>query len=214
MQGRTVRTEIQGQQVVLRQETAYPWDGRVNLTVELEEPVEFALRLRIPGWSSGATLTVNGERFDLNELSEHGYAKIERVWRNADHLTLFFPLPLVRMYASPEIAADIGLVALQRGPLVYCLESIDNAVPLHRLVLPRTADIRAIDESDGQAGLDGVVTGIADALAVGRTDWEGTMLYRPQPPEMQPATLKAIPYCLWGNRGVTTMRVWLHEQSI
>jgi DUF1680 family protein len=208
----TVRAIIQGQQVVLRQETAYPWDGRVNLTVELEEPAEFALRLRIPGWSSEATLMVNGEYVDLNRASEHGYVKIERVWRNADQLTLVFPLPLIRMYAYPEIAADIGLVALQRGPLVYCLESIDNAIPLHRLVLPRIADVRAVDESD--SGLDGVVTGVANALAVGCADWDGSALYRRQPPEMQPAALKAIPYYFWGNRGVTTMRVWLHEQSV
>jgi uncharacterized protein len=210
----TVRAKIQGQQVVLRQETAYPWNGRVNLTLELGEPAEFALRLRIPGWSSEATLMVNGESFDLDGLSERGYAKIERVWRNADQLTLFFPMPLVRLYASPEIAADIGLVALQRGPLVYCLESIDNAVPLHRLVLPRTSAVQAVDECDGQAGFDGVVTGIANALSVESADWEETTLYRHQPPEMQPATLKAIPYYLWGNRGATTMRVWLREQSI
>ncbi len=205
----TVRITLQGQPVLLRQETEYPWGEHVTLTVEIEEPMTFALRLRIPGWCSEATLMVNGERLDSHILSENGYAKIERVWRSSDQVSLQLPMPFVRLYAYPEIAADVGQVALQRGPLVYCLESIDHDVPLHRLALPRTAELQ-VHNDEGVFG--GAVTVVANAIALGLSDW-GNQLYRRQPPEMHSATLKAIPYYLWCNRGASTMRVWMHEQT-
>jgi DUF1680 family protein len=205
----TVHINMQGRPVILRQETTYPWGEHVTLTLEVEEPTAFALRLRLPGWCSGATLTVNGELIASDGLSESGYVKIERVWKRADQVTLQFPMPLVRLYAYPEIATDVGLVALQRGPLVYCLESTDHDVPLHRLTLPRTADVHA--HYDGNV-FGGVVTGVADALALDLSDWDH-LLYRRQPPQTHSVTLKAIPYYLWCNRGASTMRVWIHEQA-
>ena len=203
----TVQLNIRGQQVLLKQKTQYPWDGQVMLTIELNEPTAFALRLRIPGWCSGALLMVNGEPMDIPAVNGNGYAKIERVWKHSDQVSLQLPMPLVRMYAYPEIESDIGLVALQRGPIIYCLESTDNEVPLSRLVLPRKADLQAHYDEDV---FGGAVTVGADALDT--SGW-GNLLYRAQPPETYPATLKAIPYYLWCNRGVSTMRVWMHEQA-
>lgn len=200
---------IQGQEVILKQETVYPWNEQVTLTVEVEEPTTFTLRLRLPGWCAEATLKVNGEPLDVHTVSENGYARIEREWRHSDHISLQFPMPLVRMYASPEIAADVGLVALQRGPLVYCLESIDNNVPLHRLALPRASELQSHYDQELFGGT--VVIG-ADAIALDTSGWNN-MLYRPRPAEGYPATLTAIPYYLWCNRGAATMRVWMHEQT-
>ena len=196
---------IQGQQLILRQETLYPWDGQVTLTVALAQPATFALRLRIPGWCSQATLSLNNEPIDIQPMSERGYVKLERTWQHADTISLHLPMPAVRMYAHPDIEADSGLVALQRGPIVYCLESVDNAIPLHKIILPRTSSLQADFERNV---FDGVVTVAADALALDTSGWEHT-LYRTESPEMYPARLKAIPYYLWSNRGISAMRVWM-----
>ena len=203
----TAQLNIQGQTVILRQQTLYPWSGQVTFTVELEEPTAFALRLRIPGWSSEAMLLVNGEPIDVHTLSKNGYAKIERVWKHADQVSLHLPMPPVRMYAYPEIASDVGLVALQRGPIVYCLESTDNEVSPHRLVLPRTSSVQVCDNEDT---FEGAVTLVADALALATAGW-GNQLYRTEPAKTYSTTLKAIPYYLWCNRGASTMRIWIHE---
>jgi len=203
----TAHVHIQGQQVVLRQETHYPWDGHVTLTVALGQSATFALRLRIPGWCSKATLSVNNEPIDIQAMSENGYVKLERTWKHADTISLHLPMPVVRMYAYPDIEADSGLVALQRGPIVYCLESVDNDIPLHKFVLPRTSSLQTDFESNV---FEGVVTVAADALALDTSSW-GNTLYRAESPEMYPARLKAIPYYLWSNRGISAMRVWMRE---
>jgi DUF1680 family protein len=167
-------------------------------------------RLRIPGWCSEATLMVNDKHIDVHAISQNGYAKIERVWNHSDQVSLQFPMPLVRVYAYPEIAADVGRVALQRGPIVFCLEGADNEVPPHRLALPRISDIQAQYE---EKAFGGAVIGVADALAFDISDWND-LLYRTQPPVAHSTTLKAIPYFLWCNRGASTMCVWIHEQTI
>jgi len=206
----SVRLTMQGKAVLLRQETEYPWGEDVTLRLEVEEPMEFALRLRLPGWCSGATLMVNGEHLDQQTEGEDGYVKIERVWRDGDQVALHFPMDFTRLYAYPEIAADVGLVALQRGPLVYCLESMDHEVPLHRLVLPRKAEVEEARVNDERDAFVGVITAVAEAVALDIEDWDDG-LYRRQPPQMQSTRLKAIPYYLWCNRGASTMRVWIHE---
>ena len=204
----SVQFDIQGQQVILRQETHYPWDEPVTLTFELEQPTAFTLRLRIPGWCSGATLFVNNEPIDIPVISQNGYVKLERTWKYSDIISLRLPMPVVRMYAHPDIVSDDGLVALQRGPLVYCFEDVDNDVPLHRLFLPRTSPVSAFFDSNL---FEGIMKLNADAMALDISGWENS-LYRSQGPAMYPTKLTAIPYYLWSNRGTSTMRVWMHEQ--
>ena len=205
----TAQLQIQGQTVTLRQQTQYPWHGHITFTIELEEPTAFALRLRIPTWCSEATLLVNGEPTNIYALSKNGYATLERVWKHSDQVSLQLSMPPLRMYAYPEITPDIGLVALQRGPVVYCLESTDNEVPLHRLLLPRMSSVQVYNDEDI---FGGTVTLIADAIALDTSGWD-KLLYRTAPPEAHCNTLKAIPYYLWCNRGASTMRVWIHEET-
>jgi len=204
----SVQLHIQSQQVILRQETHYPWDEHVKLTLELPTPTPFTIRLRIPGWCSEATLFVNNEPIDIPAISENGYVKLERTWKHSDTISLRLPMPVVRMYAHPDISADGGLVALQRGPLVYCFESTDNDIPLHRLVLPRTSHLSA---SFDPSLFGGVITVTADAMALDASGWDNG-LYRSHSPAMYSAKLTAIPYYLWCNRGASAMRVWMHEQ--
>ena len=127
--------------VQLAQETRYPWDGAVRLRIGLARPGTFTLKVRIPGWAQGApvpsdlyhfadrndeavTLTAGGAAVAL-EL-ERGYATLRRTWQPGDVVELHLPMPVRRVAAQDQVAANQGRVALQRGPLVYCLEGVDN----------------------------------------------------------------------------------------
>jgi DUF1680 family protein len=112
-----------------------------------------------------------------------------------------------RMYAHPNVRQDAGCVALQRGPLVYCLEGADNNVPLHCIVLPRATELTSRFEP---ALLDGVTVIEGQALFKDEADWAGR-LYRSWPPSLQSKTITAIPYYAWDNRQPGEMRVWLRE---
>lgn len=199
------RLSLGGVNVVLTQATQYPWDGAIALQVEPERPAEFALRLRVPGWCRSARLQVNGEEIDLEAVMDRGYAHIRRRWRKGDAVVLSLAMPAERIYAHPDVAADIGRVALKRGPIVYCVEGNDNNVPMHRIALPRGNPIAARFEP---GLLSGVGTLAAEAVVVRS---EENALYRTDPPGAQPTTIRAIPYSFWSNRDPAAMSVWIRE---
>jgi DUF1680 family protein len=196
--------QLGGQAVTLRQATRYPWDGAVALQVELERPAQFGLRLRLPGWCAAPRVSVNGAPVDLGANVENGYLRIERTWQSGDQVTLDLPMPVERVYAHPAVAADVGRVALRRGPLVYCLEQADHDVPIGQIVLPQTAELAAQFEPEL---LGGVVTIAGPALALDDAGWDGT-LYRTTPPASQPTAIRAIPYYAWDHRAPGAMQVW------
>jgi DUF1680 family protein len=111
--------------LVLKVDTDYPWNGSVTINVEPERQAEFALRMRIPGWSQGATIQLNGKKIEPLAV-EKGYAVIRRTWQHGDVVQLDLPMPVMRIEAHPRVAADVGKVAIQRGPMVYGLEGLDN----------------------------------------------------------------------------------------
>ncbi|HEU4323628.1 MAG TPA: beta-L-arabinofuranosidase domain-containing protein [Roseiflexaceae bacterium] len=199
--------ELDGQAVTLRQETKYPWDGSVRLTVGTAAPTTFGLRLRLPGWCRNPRVSVNGEPVDLEAATGSGYALVRRTWRDGDVVALELPMPTERVYAHPAVAADVGSVALRRGPLVYCLEQADQSAPLGRILLPASAALEA--RFDPQL-LGGVVVLEAQAAALAEAGWEDT-LYRSAPPAAEPCPIRAIPYFLWDNRAPGPMAVWLRE---
>jgi uncharacterized protein len=201
--------QLSGQQVTLHQETRYPWDGALALRVETERQARFGLRLRLPGWCAEPRLAVNGAPVDLAGCVENGYARIEREWQDGDIVTLDLPMPAQRVYAHPSVAADAGHVALRRGPLVYCLEQADQAVPLDRVALPQAAELA--DRFEPEL-LGGVVTLAGAALALDDAGWEG-VLYRPTAPATQPCAITAIPYYAWDHRAPGRMRVWVREAT-
>ena len=165
--------------------------------------------LRLPGWCAAPRLSVNGAAVDLAGCVENGYARIEREWHDGDVVTLDLPMPATRVYAHPAIAADAGNVAIQRGPLIYCLEQADQAVPLDRVALPQAAELA--DRFDPEL-LGGVVTLAGPALALGDAGWEG-VLYRAAAPASQPCAITAIPYYAWDHRTPGRMRVWVREAT-
>jgi uncharacterized protein len=196
---------FEGQPVTLRQETRYPWDGAVTIRVDLEQPARFGLRLRIPGWCAAPRLTVNGAAIDAAATLEQGYIGIERTWQDGDQIALDLPMPVERVYAHPDVAADVGCVALQRGPIVYCVEQADQRVPLQRIVLPDTAELICREEPDL---LGGVVVLAGTAAALDDAGWED-LLYRTRRPTTRPVEIRAIPYYAWDNREPGSMRVWI-----
>ena len=194
--------------VTIKQVSDYPWSGQISVEVLLEKPIKFALKLRIPGWAKGATAQVNGEAIDARANLENGYLTIGRQWASGDIVRLDLPMPAERIYAHPHIKADLGRVALRRGPLVYCLEQHDNGTePVSSLRLPQSADIRAVARDNL---LGGIVTLQAEGVRIKSSDWTRD-LYRATPPLEIPATLTAVPYYVWCNRGPNPMQVWTRE---
>jgi len=199
--------QIGSQDVALKQETAYPWDGTVRITVSLQEAAEFGIHLRIPGWCREAQLTVNGTAIALAEQTHKGYTRITRQWQNGDTIELTLAMPIERIYAHPAVAADSNRVALQRGPIVYCLESADNAVPLNALRLPATSSLESVFEP---TILGGVTLLKGEALTLATDIWTDG-LYHNQPPVCHPHRLVAIPYYAWDHRQPGQMLVWIQE---
>ncbi len=196
------------QAVTIRQETDYPWDGVVALRLEMERPTTFALRLRLPAWSRTATLTVNGEVVDVAARTEKSYIAIEQEWTGGATIRLDLAMPVERVYANPKVRQDMGRVAVQRGPLVYCLEEVDTAVATQRIVLPTDAALRADAKTEELGGLV-VVSG--DAGVAGTEHWEDA-LYRTHGATLDPLVVRAIPYFAWDNRQPGDMCVWIHER--
>jgi hypothetical protein len=194
--------------VKLREISTYPWSGDIRIEVAPEAPFEFALKLRIPGWAREAKASVNGDAIPIERATKDGYLTITRRWQAGDVISLELPMPPERIYAHPSVRMDVGRVALKRGPLVYCIEEADNpGGPVQRLKLPRPARVKTERRGDL---FDGIVTLTADAVRLADDGWQGT-LYRHDPPAEKPATLTALPYYLWNNRGPGSMLVWLAE---
>jgi len=200
---------LDGQPVALAQETRYPWEETIQIRVRPEKETRFVLALRIPGWSRGATLQVNGQPVEVEPLLEKGYARIERAWKPGDTVRLNLPMPVERIEAHPKVQEDCGRIALQRGPLVYCLEEVDNGPNLHDIVLPRNATAISKAEFDENL-LGGTVVISGEAERRDTSEWEGK-LYQPARSATRTVSFKAIPYYAWANRTPGEMLVWIRE---
>ncbi|SDR84928.1 beta-L-arabinofuranosidase domain-containing protein [Opitutus sp. GAS368] len=183
--------------------TDYPWQGRVEFRIEPEwAAAEFTLHLRIPGWCRQPGLVLNGVAREPGAVD--GYARISRIWRSGDRVVLDLPMPVERVRANTRVFAAAGQVALQRGPVVYCVEEADNGPQLSALGLPRDSQLTARPELDLLGGCV-VLEGPAVRAATGGA------LYSTEPVPETPVQLRAVPYALWANRGEGEMRVWLRE---
>ncbi len=202
---------VGGVRVNLRQETEYPWKGTVNLVVDPRGPVEFELYLRIPGWcrvgqGGSAGATINGR--PIAARPEKGYLRIKRKWLRGETVVLDLPMPVERVYANPKVKADVGRVALMRGPLVYCLEQADNPGGVRGLVVPQDAAVAATVEPDVLGGVT-VIKGMA--LSPGApAEAQGEALYQPGAPGRM-IEFTAVPYYAWANRAPGEMSVWMAE---
>lgn len=188
----------------VRLETGYPWNGWVRYTLEPHTQSTFTLAIHIPGYVQAFSLTVNGAPCAYQLRT--GYAYLSRTWKAGDAVELSFDLFPRRIYADPRVKSAAGRVALARGPIVYCLEGVDNGEPLSALRLPREASIQALPYDPDLLG--GVAALRADGL---REILPQSSLYASAPPVQAPVTITAIPYYAWANRGQNQMCVWIRE---
>lgn len=194
---------LQKANVTIKQSTNYPWDGKITLEISSEKEKEFAVALRIPGWCSSVTLSCNGVAVE-NSASD-GYILIRREWNGTNTIDLALDMPVVLMQASPFVRADSGKIAIQRGPLVYCVEEQDNGGNLSALSLSiNTAFQTEFDEKL----LGGAVVIKAEGYRDDAENWEGR-LYGKANLKKDAVAIKAIPYFLWGNRTPGEMAVWI-----
>jgi uncharacterized protein len=209
----TLTTELGGQKIKLKQETEYPWNGRVRITVEECGRQEFALRLRAPGWAKGATIR-SSRRESVSAESQpaiadsRGWVELRRAWQPGDSIELDAPMPARLMEANPLVEETLHQVAVQRGPVVYCLESADlpPATRITDVAIP--GDIDLVARFDRRL-LGGTVVLEGAAQVSTSRPWNGE-LYREVPPAAtKPVKVAFIPYSLWANRGPGEMSVWL-----
>jgi hypothetical protein len=177
------------------------------------KPVTFTLNLRIPGWCEDYTVMVDAHSLATEVGTEtitppvrKGYAVIERKWAPGDTVTLNLAMPVRRVYANPRVTANMGRVALQRGPVVYCLEGVDNGGRVRSMALPPDASVTSEYRPDLLGGVT-VLTG--RSLARVPEDWTGA-LYKGGV-GFEEANFTAVPYCVWDNREPGPMVVWLPE---
>jgi DUF1680 family protein len=200
--------EMDGERIELRQETDYPWKGKVKIQVEPAHSANFAVNIRIPGWARNrpvpsdlygyigtdeaeVTIAVNGEPVDV--VLEKGFVPIRRDWKKGDVIELDLPMPIRRVTAHDSVQDNRGKVALERGPIVYCAEWVDNGGRVLDLILPDGAELDQKLETDLLGGVV-VVRGKAVRVENG---------------EIASHEIVAIPYHLWANRGEGEMTVWL-----
>ena len=175
--------------VTLIQETGYPWEGDVKLCIQPAKTAEFRLGLRIPGWCEGAKLAVNGVPVDASKVQQ-GYACIQRQWRSGDIVQLTMPMPIRRIEAHPAVQADRGRVAIQRGPMVYCFEAVDNGSHVTDILLPPNPQFTP----EHRADLLGGVVAINGIAHDGRK-------------------IMAVPYYAWDHRAPGEMIVWVRQDG-
>jgi DUF1680 family protein len=198
-----------GRVVKITQETNYPWDGKIRLTIAPQKPSDFDLCVRIPGWALGkpvpgdlyrfadpqatpVILKVNGELMKT-EPSKDGYVHLMRSWKAGDLVELDLPMQVRRVLAHEKVEANKGKVALMRGPVVYCLEGVDNkGNNLFKLSLPRSSDLATAHDAK-------LLGGVTVIRARGLDEYG------------KPVELTAIPYHAWSNREKEPMTVWINE---
>jgi DUF1680 family protein len=209
--------QLDGRVVKLTQVTQYPWDGKVKITVSLEKARCFAICLRIPGWAQGrpvpsdlyhyldaspaaVSIAVNGKPAAV-EL-EKGFATLTHKWRPGDTIALDLPMPIRRVVAHETVKDDTGRVALERGPLVFCLEGVDHGGRVSNIGLPDDAALHAEHRPELLGGVT-VLRGKA-LTAVRKAD--GSL-------ESTPREITAIPYYAWCHRGADEMTVFIPRDA-
>jgi DUF1680 family protein len=198
---------VNGVTLKLEQTSNYPWEGKVEITLQPSVPAEFSLFLRIPSWTTRASVLVDGQSVSAQPGS---YLELKRTWQPGSRITLDLDMPVTLVGADPRLADVTGRAAVMRGPLVYCLEGIDHDLQdVRHFRLPAGA---AFDIRHQPDLLDGITLLETDGLAP--TNLETGSLYTPlplSPVSANPQRLRFIPYYAWNNRGPSAMNVWVNK---
>jgi DUF1680 family protein len=219
--GGEAEIDLDGAPLRLVQRTAYPWEGRVELEVGVEQPTRFALHLRVPGWARGEALPGGLYRYEdgppggwslsldgaalAPELID-GFAVVEREWRGGEKLVLDLSMPVRLVTADARVAADRGRVAVERGPVVYCAEAVDHDGEVLDLYLPAAATAPGALRAVHEPGLLGGVTVLRGEARRASRGGDGAV-------RSEPVALELIPYAVWSHRGPGSMQVWLPREA-
>lgn len=213
--GNEAEINIEGQDIKLLQSTDYPWEGQIRLKLFTTKPLSFNLMVRIPGWARNEAFPsdlyffndivteqieflINGKEIKFIQIN--GYASIDREWVNGDEVIMNFPMMPRKVRSNQLVKANEGLIALQRGPVIYCVEAIDQKVPdvLH-FILDEYAEIQ-FDYQTGLLNGVGTLTGTIKAASEMKAGNASEI----------PFKFRAIPYFAWANRNQGEMTVWWH----
>lgn len=202
--GSTLKKMVDEREVQVRVDSQMPWDGEVAVTVEAKG-TEFVLAMRIPGWCEGA-YTLEGAEQDEVSVKD-GYLYVKKTWGESDTVKLHFAMPVRLVEADERVREDAGRVAVMRGPVVYCLEAVDNGENLHLLEVEPEAEARV---SDGEICGNQVKVVLMEGYRVVDTaKKEGELYHVYKKKERKPVELRFVPYYTWANRGENEMEVWV-----
>ncbi|HGO5393563.1 TPA: glycoside hydrolase family 127 protein [Klebsiella michiganensis] len=206
--GNSVEIPVGNEALRLRISGNYPWQEQVKIVIDSSSPVNHTLALRLPDWCDKPQVTLNGA--PVTQDVRKGYLHISHLWREGDTLQLTLPMPVRRIYGNPLVRHQAGQVAVQRGPLVYCLEQADNGEQLHNLQLPRDARFSTVE---GKGIFARKILLQAPGYKQTAKDAENQALwhYDRAPSSRQPQVLTFIPWFSWANRGEGEMRIWVNE---
>ena len=197
-----------GAAVQLSQQTNYPWNGHIKITVTKTANHPFSLFMRIPGWCKKAGITVNGKPVSVAAASAQ-YAEINRTWKTGDVIELNLDMPVTIMESNPLVEETRNQLAVKRGPVVYCVESTDvpAGTNVFDIVLPLKNDLKPVYKTIDKSK---VMSLQGTALLQAKTNWTNA-LYREARPASTPIKITMIPYYAWGNRGKSDMTVWVKK---
>ena len=199
----SVSASVSSHPLTMNVTTNYPWEGDIRMTLETSAPLTAALRLHVPDWCDDPAVAVNGTT--VTAPLTDGYLVLQRDWNSGDAVHLHLPMPVRLISADPRVTADRGQVAIQRGPLVYCIEQADNSAPVPELTLDPAAHFSPHHQPDLLGGVT-VITGAGTRQQLKPADLS-TSLYATA--KSTSTTLTAIPYYAWDNRQPGAMAVWL-----
>ncbi len=200
-----------GNGLKIQQKTNYPWDGDVKIKVCPSTPSEFVVYVRIPGWSAHSVVKVNGEQIDGAQPGN--YLAIRRHWSANEVIELSFDMTTQLLQANPAVSEDRSRVAFQRGPVVFCMEHLDQSDQEHGMNLAGYAV--KLDSRTTARFEPGLLNGVMVLEHPGaiRQALRDRGLYYPADNEIRereiPATVKLIPYYAWANRAPASMQVWI-----
>lgn len=196
--------EVSGTLIQVKLDTDYPWEGDIRLQLKMDQAASFKLAVRIPGWCSKIFLKIDGE--DAEAVLSDGYVILDREFRNGSEISLKLEMTAMLMQANTNVRADLGKAAIQRGPVVYCIEEADNGSNIFDIILDADSELKEIYEDDF---LSGAVTIHTTGYRRNDGGVSKEALYSPYTGKKEKISIKAVPYCLWGNRGAGEMEVWI-----
>ncbi len=199
----TTKTQINNIHFTLNLITNFPWENKIKFEITGEDETNAIFAFRIPNYAKNFQVKLNNKNVEYK--IENSYAKLSGIFKN-DVIEIEFDAPATFIYANPEVRADSGKVALVKGPIVYCLEEVDNGKNLSSIFIDTTQKIKCNFDSDLFNGSE-----VLELSAHKIKQTENNILYSDVKPEKLKTTVKAVPYCYWGNRKTGEMSVWIKE---